>query len=251
MISIPKGEIYYQAIHNGININGILYSEQDLNDAVQSVANVCFDLEGEKEFEDYVSSIDQTGFRKLTIRPNVKDWQVGEGLATAYLSAHFACFFPWTSIRDLKNVKASVAGADLVGFYQEKFVFGEVKTSKENNYPPQVTTKKGDGLNDQLSKLCMDVDTTKALVQYLFFHTEEKDRHLFGQACRAYLKDKNFYVFGFLIRDVHPNIKDWSHITQNFIPHKKDKVFLLAIYLPNNGGIHNLHIKVLDKRGVL
>lgn len=84
----------------------------------------------------------------------------------------------------------------MVGFHQGQFAFGEVKTSTEQKYPPQVTSKKDDGLNTQLKKLCHDYDSRRILVQYLF--NRVKSTTEYKEACIAYLKDnKNFYVLAY------------------------------------------------------
>jgi len=170
---------------------------------------------------------------------------VGEGFAEAYLTDHFECDFPWSNNRDLKNPNSSLTGADLVGFHQGQFAFGEVKTSTEQEYPPQVTSKK-DGLNAQLKKLCHNHDGRWRLVQYLFHRMTNKVKH--QEACTAYLKDNNnFYVFGVLVRDVEPKIKDWDYLKKYLNVHKQNRVSLVALYLPKNGGIKKLHAHVLSK----
>ena len=212
---LPAGKAIYQETHNGMCIQGISYSEDDLNQSAQIVANICFDTLGQKDFENYLLSLSDTGFRPINaVLPKVRDWQVGEGFAEAYLTAHFSCFFPWSNIRDLKNPNSSLTGADMVGFHKGQFAFGEVKTSTEQKYPPQVTSKKDDGLNNQLKKLCHDCDIRWVLVQYLFHRLKSKTEY--KDACKAYLcNNKNFYVFGVLVRDVEPKINDWDYLNLN------------------------------------
>ena len=244
---LPAGESVYQEAHKGMCIQGMSYTEDDLNQSVLTVADICFDTLGQKNFEKYMLSLSDTGFRpNNAVFPKVRDWQVGEGFAEAYLTAHFSCYFPWSNNRDLKNPNSSQTGADMVGFHQGQFAFGEVKTSTEQKYPPQVTSKKGDGLNTQLKKLCHDRDGRWVLVQYLFHRVKSTTEY--QEACIAYLKDKkNFYIFGVLVRDVEPNINDWNYLKKHLVVHEQNRVSLVALYLPKNDGIQKLHARVLSE----
>lgn len=156
---LPAGKAVYQETHNGMCIQGISYSEDDINQSAQIVADICFDTLGQQDFESYILSLSDTGFQPInTVLTKIKNWQVGESFAEAYLTAHFLCNLPWSNNRDLKNPNSSLTGADMVGFHRGQFSFGEVKTSTEQKYPPQVTSKNRDGLNAQLKKLCHDCD---------------------------------------------------------------------------------------------
>ena len=244
---LPVGNAIYQEIHNGMSIQGIYYNEEDLNQSAQVVADICFDIHGQKDFENYILSLSDTGFSPIKlILPNIKDWQVGEGFAEAYLTAHFSCDFPWSNNRDLKNLNSSLTGADMVGFHQGEFAFGEVKTSTEQKYPPQVTSKKDDGLNTQLKKLCHNHDGRWILVQYLFHRLKSTTQY--QKACIAYLNNnQNFYIFGVLVRDVDAKINDWDYLKKHLEVHEQNRVSLVALYLPKNDGIQKLHACVLSK----
>lgn len=244
---LPVGKEIYQETHNGMCIQGISYTENDLNQSAQIIADICFDTPGQKDFDNYILSLSDTGFQPINVVfQNIKDWQVGEGFAEAYLTAHFSCNFPWSNNRDLKNPKSSLTGADMVGFHKGQFAFGEVKTSAEKKYPPQVTSKKGDGLNTQLNNLCHDHDLRWILVQYLFYRL--KITAEYKAACKTYLKDnQNFYVFGVFVRDVEPDIDDWKYLKKHLKVHEENKVYLIALYLPKTDGILKLHTNVLSK----
>jgi len=244
---LATGNTIYQETHNGMSIQGISYTEDDLNQSAQIVADICFDTLGQKDFENYMLSLSDTGFRPIkAVLSTVRDWQVGEGFAEAYLTTHFLCFFPWSNNRDLKNPNSSLTGADMVGFHKRQFAFGEVKTSTEQKYPPQVTSKKADGLNTQLIKLCHDYDIRLVLIQYLFHRVKSTTEY--QEALTAYLKDnKNFYVFGVLVRSVKPKINDWDYLKKHLKVHKQNRVSLVALYLPQNDGIQKFYASVLSK----
>ncbi len=246
--SLPTGTAEYEEIHNGVAITGVSYNENEIEQSSQIVADICFDHSGKKNFVSYIASLTDTGFSpaKLVV-PNIKDWQIGEGFAEAYITAHFSCVFPWSNNRDLKNPNSSLTGADMVGYHNGQFSFGEVKTSAEQKSPPQVTSKKDDGLNTQLNKLCSDHELRWVLVQYLYHR--QKDNIEYKKACEAYLQSKtNFYTFGVLVRSTTPMLDDWKYLKKHLQPHVENKVFLVALYLPVNDGIKKLHMCVLSKK---
>ncbi|KAF3983513.1 MAG: hypothetical protein HFP81_06800 [Methylococcales symbiont of Hymedesmia sp. n. MRB-2018] len=230
-IILPKGTTNYQEMHNGVSIIGISYSDNQVKQYSELVKNACFDSDGQDELNAYISSIGETGFTSTqSILTNIKEWQLGEALAEVHLEQCFSCHFPWSNRRDLKNPKSSLSGADLVGYHNSEFAFGEVKTSAEQKSPPQVTSKRYDGLSAQLNKLCIDTDLRQTIIQYLFFRQKETVKY--QEALRTYLKNQhNFYIFGVLVRNTLPNVNDWSYLKNNFTAHKKNKSYLVALYL--------------------
>ncbi len=246
--SLPIGTAVYKESHNGFSIKGFSYTEENVESSAQIVAGICFDSSGQESFENYMLSLSDTGFAPITtVPPVIKDWQVGEGFAEAYVTAHSSCSFPWSNNRDLKNPNSSLTGADMVGFHQGQFAFGEVKTSAENKFPPQVTTKKEDGLNTQLNKLCSDHSLRWVLVQYLYYRQKNSDEY--KDACKAYLENNhNFYIFGVLVRSTEPTINDWKYLKKHLNVHEQNKVFLFALYLPLINGIKKLHTCVLSTK---
>jgi len=245
-MTLPTGTTEYKETHNGIDIQGVSYTESNIEQSAQKIADICFDTSRQCDFNAYIASLSETGFNDsgLTLS-KIKDWQVGEGFAEAYLCSHYGCSFPWSNNRDLKNPNSSLTGADLVGYCKGQFAFGEVKTSKEQQSPPQVTSKKGDGLNAQLNKLCADSDARWALVQYLFYR--QKDKAEYQAACASYLQNNtNFYIFGVLLRNTEPALNDWNYLKKHLEPHAQNSVFLIGLYLPVGDGIQKLHQCVLS-----
>ena len=75
-----------------------------------------------------------------------------------------------------------------------------------------------------------------------------KGKTEYREACISYLKDnKNFYVFGALVRNVEPNINDWNYLKKHLEVHEQNRVSLVALYLPQNDGIQKLHACMLSK----
>lgn len=239
VVNIPSGNKAYQDEKN-LSLLGVIFDDNELHQCVSEVKRSCFDIQGQEKFNNFVNSVSDTGFNVITMNKlHITSWQVGEGLAESYLINHHNCHFPWSSNRDLKNPKTSLTGADLVGFYGNEFAFGEVKTSSEERYPPQVTSKQKDGLNTQINNLCSNKNLQKILIQYLFYRL--KDDQKYKNALKKYLQDDNDYnVFGVLVRDTEPNIADWRYLQNNLHPHNTNRVFLIALYLPE-GGINQLH----------
>ena len=92
-----------------------------------------------------------TEFVKNLLRavPEEKSWAVGEALAESVLAdddTREICW-PWNLVRDRRTLKASLPGADLVGFCNEGdavlLLFGEVKTSSDASTPPNVMNGSG------------------------------------------------------------------------------------------------------------
>jgi hypothetical protein len=97
----------------------LLFSQVELDGALeQRLPPLLRDDVGKKNVEEFLSGLANTAFETnrlaaaLNLVTPVKDWQVGESLAEAYLVDHKDCEFPWPTGRDLRNPKASPAGAD-------------------------------------------------------------------------------------------------------------------------------------------
>ena len=75
-------------------------------------------------------------------------WEVGEALAECALrdDSDRQIHWPWNTVRDRRTPRASLPGADLVGFCCEDgnvaLLFGEVKTSSDTNSPPRRDERK-------------------------------------------------------------------------------------------------------------
>ena len=104
-----------------------------------------YDKRGAKEHIMNISGL--TGFGATEVKkrlpppgPPATPWRVGESFAQCFLEDCWFAKFPYPTSRDLKNPNASLAGADLVGFYHKDgetaFLFGETKTSHEEKHPP-------------------------------------------------------------------------------------------------------------------
>ena len=156
----------------------------------------------------------------------------------------------------MRNPNASPAGADLVGFHKQgatrRFAFGEVKTSEEEKWPPQVVIGRH-GLAKQLEVL-RDSDQTKhhLVIKYLGHRAKNSSWEIgYKESVVRYFKDSSdVSLFGFLIRDVAPNSADLLSRAKALAKGcpKETSIELSAVYLPPKS-ICSLAKKTRIKKG--
>lgn len=258
---IASGQTVYEDAFGLVSVLGTAFSEHDLDTALRDrVAAIVWDEAGRGDVQMLLADLATTDFEievleEVISRDRVpEDWRVGEAIAEAYLCDHLHCEFPWPTGRDLKNSAASPAGTDLVGFQHisgdTRFAFAEVKTSYEARWPPSVM-KSRHGLHKQVETL-RDSDSVKdELVHYLAIHACDKPwQPLFQKAAKRYLNTRiDISVYGILIRDVRPDVRD---VKQRAISLSEGcsspiTISLYGIYLPN-GVITSLPSKVIEAR---
>ena len=173
------------------------------------------------------------GQRSLT------NWRVGEAIAEAYLTHRRGCFFPWPMSRDVRRPGSSLPGADLVGFVRvadgDRFAFGEVKTSAQDRYPPDVVGGRS-GLRRQLEDLRDDVALRDESVRYLAMRSGDAGwRERFREAAMRYLRDsRDVRLYGVLVRDVPPGERDLQGAVAELATGCPDamRIALIGLYLP-------------------
>jgi len=237
---------------------GRSWNAEQLGEAINGeVSALVFDDDGKADIEELLAGVTETSFeqeqlaRTLAAPDDVEDWRVGEAIAEAYLSEHRNCLFPWPDGRDERKSGSSLPGADLVGVQQDeqgdRFVFGEVKTSGEANYPPGAIYGRT-GLKQQLEDLRDKVGIRNDLFKYLGHRAKNATwRDRFISASRRYLNNtSDVQLFGILVRDVEPNVDDVRVRVDklgNGCP-AGTQIELLALYLPA-GAIGNLAAQAL------
>lgn len=245
---VPVGTEVYQCDASSCKGRGYSWSQDELTSAISSdVLNDVRDVEGRTEIASIFTDLSLTGFETtklnevLACSEPLKPWRVGEAIASAYLTSHRRCCFPWDDSRDIRKPKSSLPGADLVGFSNTgddcRFAFGEVKTSSEVVYPPQVMSYSGDGLAAQMKNLRDDTLIRNQLLLYLGYRAKNAQwEDSFKTATRRYLNDQmDVSVFGVLVRDVLPDEQDLKRrVAQlssgNRVPLRMEAI---ALYLPN------------------
>ena len=174
--------------------------------------------------------------------PEEKSWAVGEALAECVLAddeTREICW-PWNLVRDRRTPRASLPGADLVGFCKEGdsvlLLFGEVKTSSDANTPPNVMYGSG-GMAWQLKDDATRLDIQHALLKWLRARcVSDEYRVLYRAAVQRYVQSfgKEILLVGMLLRDTEPNELDVTArakaLTQ--ILGSPTRIEIIAWYLP-------------------
>lgn len=179
------------------------------------------DAEFEQDFTAELASLAATGMATDTLNSLLQvtqpplDWEIGEAMAECLLGDEFGAHWPWNENRDKKTPRASLPGADIVGFVGEGeetvFLFGEVKTSSHGNNPPGVMSGRS-GLAHQIDALADDERIKITLIKWMYARCQKtvelKER--FGIAMRRYMVSggSDFVVVGILLRDTPAHIDD-------------------------------------------
>jgi hypothetical protein len=175
----------------------------------------------------------------LSAVPDREPWEVGEALAECVLADQGARW-PSHTDRDKRTPKASLPGADIVGFIGDgadaRLAIGEVKTSAHADAPPSVMIGRS-GMIHQLDELAGRVDVHRCLVQWLGSRCRGTPLHsVYQVAVRRYLESggKDITLFGLLIRDTAPNELDLKNRAQALRQSigTPTCVRLVALYLP-------------------
>ena len=187
----------------------------------EDVASRLYDEEEETEFQMHLRGLGNTDFAHENLAAILAadagesdSWAVGEAVAEAFLTHEHGIVWPWNMRRDKRNPKASLAGADLVGFRVEgskvQFAFGEVKSSSDSDSPPRVM-KGRNGMTDQLKNLAEDFSLICRLIRWLFPRCRtESHKELFNSAMELFAGSGNraMFLYGVLVRDTPPIEKD-------------------------------------------
>lgn len=168
------------------------------------------------------------------------DWEIGEAMAECLLEQEFEACWPWNENRDRKTPRASLPGADLVGFVGEgedaRFLFGEVKTSSDQNHPPSVMAGRS-GMAHQIDVLANSTEIGASLLVWLYARCKNTDTwSKFQAACKRYLASaqRDVALVGVLLRDTSPHEDDLRARGQAFADLNKDmpRLRLDAWYVP-------------------
>jgi hypothetical protein len=167
-------------------------------------------------------------------------WEVGEALAECVLEEVRGVRWPWNMERDKRTPKASLPGADIVGFLVEDdsvyLALGEVKTSFDDRRPPEVLYGRG-GMINQLDRLARDPALHMSLIKWLYARCKSTTFWpMYRQACDRYLRSggRDIVLFGMLMRDREPHERDLEGRAQSLASQvvAPTRVELIAWYLP-------------------
>lgn len=211
------------------------------------VASRLHDEPGTEEFNTYLRGLASTGFAEESLNqvlaaivPEERDWAVGESMAEAYLNREHEVTWPWNMERDKRTPKASLPGADLIGFKADgteiRLVLGEVKTSSDIDAPPNVMNGRS-GMAHQLDRLANDLSLIHRLLRWLLPRCKGTEHETsFRTALTGLLNSGNkaISLFGVLIRDIQPNQLDLTSRGRSLAGNLETPTTckLIAIYLP-------------------
>lgn len=151
----------------------------------------------------------------LESEPDPEPWQIGEAMAEVLLSEWHDALWVWNQGRDRRTPRASLPGADLVGFLDTgdgsaRFLFGEVKTSEDASSPPNVLYGRR-GMIHQLEELASRADLVWTLILWLRARcTDGAALAAYRSALAAHAKSDgtDLVLAGCLLRDTVPNEMD-------------------------------------------
>ena len=194
--------------------------------------------------QEYLVEMADTGFDTIALQeqaespPLAKDWEVGEAFAEVMLEDRFDASFPWPTSWDKRTQKASLPGPDIPGFYKKdspRFLFGEVKSSSEDRFPPQVANSGKDCLQNQVEKLLTSGSHRQQLIGWLLVRVKDSSRWnpVFNNAMKLYIEGKAC-ICGVLVRGgINPTIDDLLSVQDELAAYNGTyNVMLLALYIP-------------------
>ena len=249
MTGIAFSSLCYEGTQGQVDWRGLQSAADDAFDAFlcSEVEARLHDREGAEDFEAHLRGLANTGFARDSLGailaaqvPEERDWAIGEAMAEAHLQQAHDVVWPWNMDRDKRTPKASLPGADLVGFQVEddlvRLALGEVKTSSDKKTPPNVMSGRS-GMTHQLEGLADDLTLTWQLLKWLEPRCRGPEHHrLFDAAVGLLLESGNRAValFGVLIRDIQPDELDLSARAKTLAGTLQNptRCQLIALYLP-------------------
>jgi hypothetical protein len=252
-VPIAKGVEAYTADVAPVTARGYALSQGDLDAARKGrLPAIAADEAGRAGLAAIYAGLELTDFGSENVKAALeaipeedhsKGWREGESIAEAWLTDHCDCEFPWPMTRDLRHHRASLPGAEFLGFVGKveadtRFAFGQVKTSKEVKRPPQVMNNGPKNLVNQILQLRDDALIKKTVVGYLGARATSASAWLgkFQAAARRYFNSGalEIAIFGVLIRDVPPDAADLAGPAASVGVGctTATRVELVALYLP-------------------
>jgi hypothetical protein len=243
-------QVAYQSTHGCASWQGeCAEAGDDLNGFLSGpVAARLNDAEGGEELRSHLRGLSLTGMGHQALEevlaadvPEERDWAAGEALAEAVLEEHHDVVLPWNTERDKRNPFASLPGADIVGFQRDgdshRLALGEVKSSSEEQWPPQVMSGRSGGIGHQLDALASNLGTICQLLTWLLPRVKRTQHESsFNNACTRYFNSerRDVALFGILIRDKEARETDLQARGRSLggslqVP---TRCQLIALYLP-------------------
>jgi hypothetical protein len=249
---VAKGAEVFNADSAPVTARGFQYNHAELEEArTERLPAILSDGEGLAAIADVCGGLELTNFGASALlgalqpfpqEDHSQGWREGEALAEAWLVDHEQCEFPWSFNRDLRHHRASMPGAEFVGFTGDdstaRFAFGQVKTSKEQKSPPQVVTNGAKSLVNQMLDLRDDSSIKTTLFRYLAYRAPSAHwQGKFRSAAKIYLNSGalGISIFGVLVRDTVPTPSDLASAAAKLSQdiHVETRVKFSGLYLPS------------------
>lgn len=169
--------------------------------------------------------------------PESIPWRIGESFAQCFLEDCWFAKFPYPPSRDVKNPNASLAGADIIGFYHKNgettFLFGDVKTSHEDKHPPRVITEQKMGLLTQMTNLKCNHVRSSMVYWLMHIITDENDpyKQYLDDAIVSYVRQNAVRLVGILIRDTRPDKTDLVYAFERLKTDTRTCLDMWALYM--------------------
>jgi hypothetical protein len=212
----------------------------------QQVRDRLHDIEERERFEAEIRALATSEMavgtleRLLASVPNKESWEVGEAMAECLLESKRGVRWVSHPDRDKRTPKASLPGADLVGFVGDEsepwLALGEVKTSSDAACPPGVMSGRS-GMVHQLDELARRFDIHQCLLRWMRPRCTCTDLWpIYQKAVRRYLSSegRGIVLYGMLMRDTAPSELDLLNRAKAVgrTVTTPTSVFLAAWYLP-------------------
>lgn len=245
----PDFDVCYEAVAGAVAVRGVrINAHADfrlyLRDSVRPRLE---DAEQTRSFSDDLRGLVTTEMASETLAgllsatPDHEPWQVGEALAETLLQDVEGAIWPWNAERDKRTPRASLPGADLVGFLrvegQVYLLLGEVKTSSDLHAPPNVMNGRS-GMVHQLDQLAAEARIHHSLLKWLHVRCRNTNFWpLYQEAVGHYLHSGGelLVLYGVLMRDTAAIEADLASRAKSLATkvHAPTVVSLHAWYLPS------------------
>ncbi len=221
-VAALDSKIVYSGNENAVSWEGlVLGNERKFQKYLREVVQPRLE-DNDSSFETELSGLNMIGIDTASLRkllncaPSYLPSEIGEALAECLLQDDPSreVIWPWNNLRDRKTPRASLPGADLVGFCCESgrsmFLFGQVKTSSETRTPPRVM-RGSKGLENQIREIALCSNVQRSLLKWLHARCRcQPFRDLYDDAVCCYFGSggNEVLLVGILIRDTTPDERD-------------------------------------------
>jgi hypothetical protein len=207
-----------------------------------------YDAEGHANLVAVAATLNADGFDMSEVdaalaepEPEPEVGDIGECIAELFLMQQTNAIFPWNKKGDMKSMRASLPGTDLVGYRAggtggHKFLFGEVKASFQAARPPTVMAASGKGMVAQLFAVHNQDLIRSRLMKYAQKRANTDDEKKRFKEALISLGEGDFYLEGVLVRDTAPHQDDIKNpaaaLSQKLAAGRDATLYVLYVKVP-------------------